>query len=965
MKKLFTLLTLLVAIVTGAWGAEAIGLTQPLLTDNNPVKFTDNPSFSVGSLENVTIQSQYTNSTDGGIATGSNKSIYTASNTSYTAAKAWRKNKKSSEDTENNGYWNQYLGYDLTVAAGYKMNLSHIDAILYASDDATFTWYVQILDNSDNVIYNAKKTEKETTRATPGSLSENLSLSNLTGKIKVRLWVKQDGGSKYFLVTPLTVTAEIVVDDTPSYTMTAAVDDAMHGTAEVSSESVLEGSSATFTASSNEGYKFIKWTYTSTGADASTDNPYTVSNVSENVSLTANFTDATTVSFSVLPENNGTRTDNFATGYCDDIDKFIVPKNLYLSSNNQTLIGWNDGTTTYAIGDEIDCSAGGKTLSPVFNNNSGATFAETIDARDSGFTITWNFGSNYASFSVEGKTAYYVKQATINDASVDIPMFINTSPGKFNTEGDNTDRAQINNGTVLTIPVVNGSVVTLTGLYPFGTTDRKNDPCTQTTINGGTTYELSNSNKTATYTYSGETGTIDIVVGGDMGWGTSLSVTYPTPAFGITYTENLENGSISGNSTATVGESVTVTATPADGYDLSGITITKTSDGSDVTSLCSVSGNTFVMPAYAVTVCATFVRGVKLTWNVQLGVAETTVTTSSTASTKTNYVAEPTNLALNNITVTSDKKDTATNKIATTKEKDADKYIYATFVVQDGYVFTPTNMVMATTAITEAKTVEVNVGDEVQTWEQAKSGSSPDSHTYTFNNAKGYEGTVTMKIYVYGGDDGTKGYRLGTPITISGVISDSNEQETVNVSVGAKGFATYCNADYALDFTDKSIQAYTVSSNGASLTLTKKQKVAKGEPVLLYSKTASDSQMIPAIAESAASADNTNKLVAGDGTAITWSESNPVYILYTSGATPGFYRANNSTVAANKAYLNLGAAGARAFSFSLNFDDVTAISEVATEEDDKSAPVYDLQGRRVAQPAKGLYIVNGKKVIIK
>ena len=26
---------------------------------------------------------------------------------------------------------------------------------------------------------------------------------------------------------------------------------------------------------------------------------------------------------------------------------------------------------------------------------------------------------------------------------------------------------------------------------------------------------------------------------------------------------------------------------------------------------------------------------------------------------------------------------------------------------------------------------------------------------------------------------------------------------------------------------------------------------------------------------------------------------------------------------------------------------------------------YDLQGRRVAQPTKGLYIVNGKKVVIK
>jgi hypothetical protein len=26
---------------------------------------------------------------------------------------------------------------------------------------------------------------------------------------------------------------------------------------------------------------------------------------------------------------------------------------------------------------------------------------------------------------------------------------------------------------------------------------------------------------------------------------------------------------------------------------------------------------------------------------------------------------------------------------------------------------------------------------------------------------------------------------------------------------------------------------------------------------------------------------------------------------------------------------------------------------------------YDMQGRKVAQPAKGLYIVNGKKVVIK
>ena len=43
---------------------------------------------------------------------------------------------------------------------------------------------------------------------------------------------------------------------------------------------------------------------------------------------------------------------------------------------------------------------------------------------------------------------------------------------------------------------------------------------------------------------------------------------------------------------------------------------------------------------------------------------------------------------------------------------------------------------------------------------------------------------------------------------------------------------------------------------------------------------------------------------------------------------------------------------------------VTSISVLENE----AMPVgnyYDLQGRKVSQPTKGLYIVNGKKVIIK
>ncbi len=180
------------------------------------------------------------------------------------------------------------------------------------------------------------------------------------------------------------------------------------------------------------------------------------------------------------------------------------------------------------------------------------------------------------------------------------------------------------------------------------------------------------------------------------------------------------------------------------------------------------AGASFPMPAQATTLYAEWVESVTLTWNVQVNVEETTITTTSTSSSYTPRVAAPSNLALNNLTVTSDKKATATNKISTTKAKGG--YISATFVVASGYKFTPTSMVLKTTAITEAKTIEVNVGSNSQTWSQPKSGSTPDEHTYTFTSASAITGTGTMKIYAYGGEDGTKGYRIGTPITLYGKV---------------------------------------------------------------------------------------------------------------------------------------------------------------------------------------------------
>ena len=82
---------------------------------------------------------------------------------------------------------------------------------------------------------------------------------------------------------------------------------------------------------------------------------------------------------------------------------------------------------------------------------------------------------------------------------------------------------------------------------------------------------------------------------------------------------------------------------------------------------------------------------------------------------------------------------------------------------------------------------------------------------------------------------------------------------------------------------------------------------------------------------------------------------------------------------ANKAYLELannklgisedeldtsvgGAQLSKGFSF--QFPEATGISGVTTPST-LSNTYYDLQGRKVAQPTRGIYIFNGKKVMVK
>lgn len=194
------------------------------------------------------------------------------------------------------------------------------------------------------------------------------------------------------------------------------------------------------------------------------------------------------------------------------------------------------------------------------------------------------------------------------------------------------------------------------------------------------------------------------------------------------------------------------------------------------------------------------------------------------------------------------------------------------------------------------------------------------------------------------------------------------------VTLPAAIYATRCY-EHALDFSGTGIKAYTVKVNAekstARVTEIAGGKVPAGEGVILYAE-AEGSYAVPVI-ESAAALDN-DLIGVTEATTVLWQTGDKYnYILQRSGSDYAFKKANEdgATLAANRAYLqttyDATAEGARLV---LVFDDeTTGISDALRLKDNgkmRNDNFFNLKGQRVENPVKGqLYIVNGKKVVIK
>lgn len=91
-------------------------------------------------------------------------------------------------------------------------------------------------------------------------------------------------------------------------------------------------------------------------------------------------------------------------------------------------------------------------------------------------------------------------------------------------------------------------------------------------------------------------------------------------------------------------------------------------------------------------------------------------------------------------------------------------------------------------------------------------------------------------------------------------------------------------------------------------------------------------------------------------------DASSIMVLGKSGDDWGIYEYTGTTLGGFKAYMNKLGSPVKGFAF--NFADADAIVKVLNGEQ-QNGECYDLSGRRVSKPVKGMYIINGKKVIVK
>lgn len=269
--------------------------------------------------------------------------------------------------------------------------------------------------------------------------------------------------------------------------------------------------------------------------------------------------------------------------------------------------------------------------------------------------------------------------------------------------------------------------------------------------------------------------------------------------------------------------------------------------------------------------------------------------------------------------------------------------------------------------VTEIKMKTYNGGTSARTIyinsEAGKSGdygsiSMPGGEKLTTEHTVTLVENASFDEFYIGTDTGTNGFSYCTVTYGSSSFSDfCTTIPPVTANITAAGYATFSsftNVDFSAN---EDLTVFTAKQNGTSITLTEvdSKKVPANTAVILKGEGGNFDGTVVATADAL---ENNDLQIAEEDMN---GSSGKIYVLNKVDGVVGFYKLSaNGTLTKGKAYLE---AESEAPYFGFDGEGTTGIQSIERTINDNQ--YYTLDGRRVAEPTKGLYIINGKKVVIK
>ena len=238
------------------------------------------------------------------------------------------------------------------------------------------------------------------------------------------------------------------------------------------------------------------------------------------------------------------------------------------------------------------------------------------------------------------------------------------------------------------------------------------------------------------------------------------------------------------------------------------------------------------------------------------------------------------------------------------------------------------------------------------------------------------KGTAPFSTYWYSTQPYSNNaiYSYGTSVVVASyspkVTMLTVASSTAPVKIDDNGYTTFASV-YPLDLTDlpTGLKAYKAAVNGEKVNFTEINQTVSANTGILLEGTAGETYFIP-VAESGTAPEGNEFFVNSTGGTFS-AESGYTYFGLLKNSNPltfGVFYPASVAIPTNKAYLKVaGVKGARVLSCSFSDGDIQGIEDNVTEHDNQlsGSTIFNLAGQKVENPTKGLYIINGRKQVIK